>query len=260
MSWIESHQSLRQHPKVIKAARALGVSKVTLIGHLHCLWWWALDYAQDGNLTAFDPADIAEAAEWTGDAAAFVAALTEAARIGDKPGLLERSDTGLVIHDWYDYAGKLIDRRQTDANRKRASRNADVPKMSDGCPTDVHTPSFVPYPTVPTLPYQPTEPINDDVPPDVRAIQNAYDACGLMLSKTHQDAHLLTIKQAGLTNWQLGWAKAMETGKQNIPAYVARCAESAMLAAQRGNGHSKGAPVPSTTEERKRMYATEEDS
>ena len=95
---------------------------------------------------------------------------------------------------------------------------------------------------------------------DIRAIQNAYDACGLMLSKTHQDAHILTIKQAGLANWQLGWAKAMETGKQNIPAYVARCAESAMLAAQRGNGHSKGAPVPSTTEERKRMYATEEDS
>jgi hypothetical protein len=96
-----------------------------------------------------------------------------------------------------------------------------------------------------------------ETPPEVRAISNAYDACGLMMTKTHLDAHLLIIKQVGLANWQRGWAAAMDKGKQNVPTYVARCAESAMLAEQRGNGHNKGASVPQTLEDRKRMYATE---
>ena len=103
---------------------------------------------------------------------------------------------------------------------------------------------------------------DDDLPevsPEVRAINNAYDACGLMISKTHQDAHLLTIKQVGIANWQRGWAAAMEKGKHNLPAYVARCAESAMLAEQRGNGHDKAKPdsVPQDAGARKRYYAPE---
>jgi hypothetical protein len=80
--------------------------------------------------------------------------------------------------------------------------------------------------------------------PNIRAVNNAYAACGLMISKTHLDAHLDTIKRTGLTAWQSGWAAAMEVGKQNRPAYVARCAESAMLAEQksvRSNGHGKSA-------------------
>ena len=65
----------------------MGISKITMLGHMHLLWYWALDYAQDGNLSAFEPVDIAEAAEWDGDSAAFVNALTESAKIGGKPGL-----------------------------------------------------------------------------------------------------------------------------------------------------------------------------
>jgi hypothetical protein len=82
---------------------------------------------------------------------------------------------------------------------------------------------------------------DDDQPvpepsPEVKAINNAYDACGIMTSKTHQDVHLETIKRTGLATWQLGWAAALAKSKHNIPAYVARCAETAMLAAQRDNG------------------------
>lgn len=100
---------------------------------------------------------------------------------------------------------------------------------------------------------------DDEIPPDVRAIRNAYDSCGLMMTKTHLDAHLLVIKQVGLATWQRGWAAAMEKGKQNVPSYVARCAESAMLAEQRpggnGNGKTGIAPVPATLEARKSYYA-----
>lgn len=148
MAWIASDQKNRDHPKLIRAARALGISKVTMIGHMHLLWYWALDYAQDGELSAFDAVDIAEAAEWAGDPDLFIAALVESARIGDKPGLLEYVNGILMIHDWHDYAGKLIERRREDAERKRASRGIDVRKTSNGHPADIHKPSDVEYSTV----------------------------------------------------------------------------------------------------------------
>lgn len=163
--WIESHQSLRQHPKTIKAARCLGISKVTLIGHLHCLWWWSLDYAQNGDLSAYDAIDIAAAADWEGDAEQFVNALL-ASRIGDNPGFLERTTDGrLLVHDWHDYAGKLIEKRTKDARRKRNERRNDdqptpdqdgddIRRTSAGHPPDVGVTAQVPNQptlTIPTL-------------------------------------------------------------------------------------------------------------
>ena len=52
MAWIESHQTLGQHPKTLALAAELGCSLPTAVGHLQYLWWWALDYAQDGLVTA----------------------------------------------------------------------------------------------------------------------------------------------------------------------------------------------------------------
>ena len=251
MAWIESHQTLRNHPKIIRAARALGVSRVTMYGHMHCLWWWAMDYAQDGDISAFDPEDIAEAAEWEGDAGAFIAALLESARIGDKPGLLEMIDGRLCIHDWYDYAGKLIDKRKADAARKRDERRRDQPPTPYGMPEDVRGTSdghpmdvagtqpnlTVPNQTVPSEEEMPPG-SPDGMTPEKRAINNAYDACGLMMSKTHQTAHLETIQRYGLQAWQLGFAAAMGEGKHNNVKYVARCAETAHIAETRGGQHA----------------------
>lgn len=114
MAWIESHQSLGNHPKTKKAARLLGVSKVQVVGHLTYLWWWALDYAQDGNLSRFDDPEIADGAQWEGDAGEFVAAIKDAGFINAQGAL----------NDWDDYAGKLIDRRQANATRMRAARSS----------------------------------------------------------------------------------------------------------------------------------------
>lgn len=73
--------------------------------------------------------------------------------------------------------------------------------------------------------------------PIQRAIVNAYDACGLMTTRTHLEKHRETIARTGLPAWQLGFAEAHRVGKSNFPNYVARCAESAMLAEQqRANG------------------------
>jgi DnaD/phage-associated family protein len=122
MAWIESHQELAEHPKTKKLMRLLGAGRPQAIGYLHLLWWWALDYAQDGSLARYEPADIAEAAGWQGEASKFVSALLDCGSGGSK-GFLERDPAGtLLIHDWDDYAGKLLDQRRANAERARKSR------------------------------------------------------------------------------------------------------------------------------------------
>ena len=111
--WIESHASLARHPKTARLVRLLGISKPAAIGHLHLLWWWSLEYAEDGDLRGFSNDDIADAAMWEGDPAVFGQALRDA-------GFIEPDDR---IHDWHDYAGRLIAQRKANAERQAAFRN-----------------------------------------------------------------------------------------------------------------------------------------
>lgn len=138
MAWIESHQGLARHPKTLKLARKLNVHVAQAIGHLHMFWWWALDYAQDGDLSHCDPEDIAIAADWPEDADFFVESMVEV-------GFIDRDNDGLlIIHDWYDYAGKLIERRAADAARKKRSRaKKDAQETSEGRPSDIQRTSSV---------------------------------------------------------------------------------------------------------------------
>lgn len=115
MAWIESHQSLLTHRKTARLARQLGVSKITAIGHLHALWWWAVDNTAAGDLSSLEAADIADGACWEGDAAAFVEALTYA-------GFVDADADGLRLHNWDQYTGRLVERREANAERMRRAR------------------------------------------------------------------------------------------------------------------------------------------
>lgn len=115
MAWIESHQSLRDHPKTRKLARILNVSVPTAVGHLHCLWWWAMDYSDDGDVSQYDELDIAIGGGWDDDAAEFVDALVTV-------GFLDQCDEQTFVHDWEDYGGKLTRRRKENAERMREAR------------------------------------------------------------------------------------------------------------------------------------------
>lgn len=145
MAWIESHQELGDHPKTKRLARILDVSVVQVVGHLHFLWWWALSYADNGILTGMESYDIADAARWQGDAELFLSAMMQA-------GFLERiaveGGTDLTIHDWWDYAGRLVLKRKANAKRMREARAAGVQGTCDArvemCEATV--------PTVPTVP------------------------------------------------------------------------------------------------------------
>lgn len=130
MAWIESHQELGAHPKTRKMASILGIHRMQVVGHVHALWWWALDYADDGDLAHFTDDDIAIGADWDGDPSEFVAALKECGP-GERAGFLTADG---LLNDWHEYAGKLVDRRKKDRERKAQSRTSPetVPRTSDG--------------------------------------------------------------------------------------------------------------------------------
>lgn len=125
MAWIESHQEIWRHPKTKKLARLLAVSVPTAVGHLHGLWYWALDFAQDGALGQYDPEELADAAMWEGDPRQFVEALVAAGYL-DKAG----ESGALTLHDWYDYAGRLMEQREAkkEQNRLRKQRQRERQK------------------------------------------------------------------------------------------------------------------------------------
>jgi hypothetical protein len=156
MAWIESHTTLARHPKTLRLARILGIPVPAALGHLHLLWWWAIEYAPDGNVGRFEAAELALACMWDGDEAALMPAFQRAGFVNDDG----------TLHDWHDYAGKLVDRRRLDAERKRDGRrtdvqsppsinSADIQRTSGGHPADVSR-------TVPNQPNQPNQPSAPD--------------------------------------------------------------------------------------------------
>jgi len=211
MAWIESHQTLATHPKTRRAARELGIRPVHLIGHLHCLWHWALDHAEDGDLSRYDAEDLAIAAQWDDDPDLFVNALVNCGP-GGGSGFIDRTGTRFALHNWAVYTDRLVARRESGrkANHERwhvargvraegcdwcedSSPDADaVPTDSDRNPTGVGSESTVPNPTQP----DPTQPKNttsdltvvpDEVTQLARLFAEAVRANGHPIPKRDSD-------------------------------------------------------------------------
>ncbi|MFH1486636.1 MAG: hypothetical protein ABIH46_11240 [Chloroflexota bacterium] len=172
MPWIESHCSLRDHPKLKRLSRILSIKQVEAIGHLHCLWWSVLEYAEDGNIAGWDAADLADAALWEGDPEAFVQALVDCGP-ADKPGFVDTTEDGKPesLHDWHEYAGKWIERRAADRERKRKADKA----TSAGIPEELRRNSAGGrQDSLVTLP-NPTPP-NPTVPLQLQGCENQAEA------------------------------------------------------------------------------------
>lgn len=130
MAWIELHQSLRDHHKIMDLADDLGIEEAHAIGCCASLWLWCLDYAPEGNLP-HNHRKIARAAKWNGDADAFVQAMMTC-------GFIEGDYT---VHDWDEYALKLIERKRANRDRMRLYRaqNERVQRTDEDVQRDVHT-------------------------------------------------------------------------------------------------------------------------
>ena len=141
-AWLESHQSLRDHPKKDRLAELLfngtvpnDVSDYAAAGLLHYLWYWALDYAHDGDLSKFSDSVVAKGCRWNGDSLLLVQSLIEAGFVNK-----DRS-----LHDWDEYAGRLLATRERDRARKKdwrvhvASTSPDADAPRDGRRTNKQT-------------------------------------------------------------------------------------------------------------------------
>jgi hypothetical protein len=118
MAWIELHQAVRDHRKIVQVSADLDMPEPHVVGHLAFLWMWSVDNAPDGVLPDSNRV-IARAAQFTGDPDAFMSALISA-------GLVDEEDGIRAIHDWDEYGGKLIHRRDANKERMRNARASHV--------------------------------------------------------------------------------------------------------------------------------------
>lgn len=121
-----------------------------------------MDFAQDGDLSKFEAGDIADAVLWQRNPNEFVDALIES-------GFLDRTkDGGLIIHDWFDYAGRLVEKREANRERMRRARAKAKEESAKNVQNTnaARTGATVQNSTVPnsTVPTEQTEPNN--TPPD----------------------------------------------------------------------------------------------
>ena len=141
------------HPKTKKLARLLGVSVPTVVGHLHGIWYWALDFAQDGDLHQYDPEEIADAALWR-EIPGSSSRPSWRLATSTKPTTASRFTTGMIMPAadraarGTQRAGQARKQRQRERKKARAHEgHGEVTEESRGTPDDV-TP--LPYLTQPT--------------------------------------------------------------------------------------------------------------
>lgn len=220
MAWIESHQTLSRHRKTLKTAGRLSVDRHKLIGHLHELWWWGLDnVGVSGVIENSTSYEIATAAQWDGDPDAFVEALVYG-------GFIDRDGDKLQLHDWYEYAGQLIEKRIEERDRSRRRREEKKNQgttggqpadgqagdhTADHSATDGRPMATVPYPTVPntdknggdvtaSLDREPTDEEMNNLIFGVfgAAGKDVYDQLGADIAKTSKAVVALALREAAV--------------------------------------------------------------
>jgi len=115
MAWIESHQKLERSGKLLLMAEKLGINKYQAIGHLHALWWWALDNARNGDVTRYCNAMVTltglrevEMQRYSGghnvdftNPEMFIDVLIES-------GFLDKIGEKITIHGWQEYTHRYF--------------------------------------------------------------------------------------------------------------------------------------------------------
>lgn len=101
MAWIEAHQKLKDHPKVLDLMNTMQWDVDQTIGKLFRFWWWCVDYAEDGDLGKHNDARIAASVGLNGVyGKEFVEAMVQS-------GWIDR-DPYFRVHDWWDCIGKYL--------------------------------------------------------------------------------------------------------------------------------------------------------
>jgi len=147
--YVHSHVDLWNHPKTLRLARLLGISRPAAVGHIHGIWYWAATYATDGDLGDVDDVEIASAADWQGDPSLFVDALLHCGK-KSQDGFLVRDGGLFIVHEFGEYMRKLLTKREADAKRKRDEREAE--RIKRAAEEAKKSPPEEPPPPIPPAP------------------------------------------------------------------------------------------------------------
>lgn len=125
MLWIKSYQATDRDPQTKKFCRLTGLDIPRAVGSLHMIWWWAMDWAPDGDISNFEPIDLADAAHYDGDPEAFFNALVEANYVG-------KTLEGYEVLNWHNIGGQVLESRKKAAAKKAKQReNAAAKKAAE---------------------------------------------------------------------------------------------------------------------------------
>jgi hypothetical protein len=160
MAWIESHQQLENHPKLYQLCKQTGWNLDEALGKLHRFWWWALHYAEDGDLSKYNPSQFLDRLDSKIEPDKLFSILQATGFI----------DKDKKIHDWIDYAGRYLTGKYRTSNPRKLKKILGKYK-SDQRRTKVGLKSDNP-PNQPTLPNQTklTRPLQDSPNPVHRLI------------------------------------------------------------------------------------------
>jgi len=149
MAWIELHDTLPDHPKILAVSELLKIDRDAAIGKLVRLWTWALSNRDNGHLSTQDLALLPDVLRLKTPSKKIVESLVSAR-------LLDLDGDGYRIHDWDEYIFRLRDakERRRAQNRERAARYRSVTSALQERDTSV-TERYSNAATVPnlTVPY-----------------------------------------------------------------------------------------------------------
>lgn len=114
-------------PKLLAAAQDLGICEHKLGGHIIRLWSWAMEHAEDGNLSKLSKKDIETVSGWTKKRGKLIENLI-------KFEFVDENSMGLNLHDWFEHSGKFFLRKDYNkryyAETKKLRLQQDEEKLS----------------------------------------------------------------------------------------------------------------------------------
>lgn len=170
MAWLELHQELPRHPKLARLAAALRCPRHEALGLLCETWLWALTYAPTGDLTDVTTEFLQDAIGTRRPG--LLAALTTS-------GFAESVDGRILLHDWQQYAGRLLAAREAKRATERRRYAASLPTERQQSAASL--PNTVQYSTKPpdrarargpenfVKDAKVQAPTNGELPPELRA-------------------------------------------------------------------------------------------
>ena len=134
MTYVQVEQNLQKHPKTRHLARLIGQHPRYAVGLLHEVWDWALDAKPDGMIGEVPRETIETVFGFRKD---LIAVLAEAGFVCSErclsAGLPSDVHRTGRLHDWFEYSGKLVERRLSDRLRKEHDRSSHF-RPVDKCP------------------------------------------------------------------------------------------------------------------------------